>query len=77
MVEDIAMKSPAPWPGLRARFAAVHKALFRDVFDDYRPELHYMRGPGPKWREKHPSSAAQNFDTQQHADPLFPGGVPA
>ena len=22
-------------------------------FDRYRPELHYMRGPGPKWREKH------------------------
>ena len=22
-------------------------------FDHYRPELHYMRGPGPKWREKH------------------------
>jgi hypothetical protein len=21
----------------------------------YRPELHYMRGPGPKWREKHSS----------------------
>jgi hypothetical protein len=21
----------------------------------YRPEDHYMRGPGPKWREKHPS----------------------
>ncbi|WJR77183.1 hypothetical protein [Bradyrhizobium sp. NP1] len=20
----------------------------------YRPENHYMRGPGPKWREKHP-----------------------
>ena len=20
----------------------------------YRPEKHYMRGPGPKWREKHP-----------------------
>jgi hypothetical protein len=19
----------------------------------YRPELHYMRGPGPKWRAKH------------------------
>jgi len=19
----------------------------------YRPEAHYMRGPGPKWREKH------------------------
>jgi hypothetical protein len=21
----------------------------------YRPEDHYMRGPGPKWREKHSS----------------------
>jgi hypothetical protein len=23
------------------------------IFDSYHPELHYMRGPGPKWREKH------------------------
>ena len=21
--------------------------------DPYRPERHYMRGPGPKWRAKH------------------------
>jgi len=21
--------------------------------DSYRPERHYMRGPGPKWHEKH------------------------
>ena len=21
--------------------------------DHYQPELHYMRGPGPKWLEKH------------------------
>jgi hypothetical protein len=27
--------------------------LAKDLFDPYRPELHYMRGPGPKWREKH------------------------
>jgi len=26
-----------------------------DVRDSYRPELHYMRGPGPKWRAKHQS----------------------
>ncbi len=27
--------------------------------DSYRPERHYMRGPGPKWREKYgPSSSA-------------------
>jgi hypothetical protein len=24
--------------------------------DPYHPELHYMRGPGPKWREKHPEA---------------------
>jgi hypothetical protein len=24
-------------------------ALFSGVFNPYRPELHYMRGPGPKW----------------------------
>jgi len=23
------------------------------LFDSYRPELHYMRGPGPKWHEKY------------------------
>lgn len=29
------------------------RALNEWIFDPYRPELHYMRGPGPKWREKH------------------------
>ncbi len=24
--------------------------------DSYRPERHYMRGPGPKWQEKHRAS---------------------
>jgi hypothetical protein len=28
-------------------------ALTKPLFDPYRPELHYMRGPGPKWHEKH------------------------
>jgi hypothetical protein len=27
--------------------------LARTLFDPYRPELHYMRGPGPKWHAKH------------------------
>lgn len=26
------------------------------AFDHYRPERHYMRGPGPKWRERHGGS---------------------
>lgn len=25
----------------------------KEFLAPYRPELHYMRGPGPKWREKH------------------------
>ena len=29
------------------------RTLARDLLDPYRPELHYMRGPGPKWRAKH------------------------
>ena len=29
------------------------RALNEWMFDPYRPELHYMRGPGPKWHEKH------------------------
>jgi len=29
------------------------RRLQLSLFDSYHPELHYMRGPGPKWREKH------------------------
>jgi hypothetical protein len=36
-------------------FAGVVHNLVMDVRDSYRPELHYMRGPGPKWRAKHQS----------------------
>ena len=33
--------------------ASVVRNLIMDMRDSYRPELHYMRGPGPKWRAKH------------------------
>jgi hypothetical protein len=36
-----------------AEFVESWRTLKRGLFDHYRPELHYMRGPGPKWREKH------------------------
>ena len=32
----------------------IWRTLRKDLLNPYRPELHYMRGPGPKWREKHP-----------------------
>jgi hypothetical protein len=49
------MKSPALVSLLRAVRSLVN--LF-DLSGDgpvkrYHPEDHYMRGPGPKWREKH------------------------
>jgi len=34
-------------------FASVVRNLILDVRDSYRPQLHDMRGPGPKWRAKH------------------------
>jgi hypothetical protein len=34
-------------------FASVVHNLIMDVRDSYRPELRYLRGPGPKWRAKH------------------------
>jgi hypothetical protein len=39
-------------PGV-ARAIAELRNVFKGLFDPYRPELHYMRGPGPKWHEKH------------------------
>lgn len=33
--------------------AGALRKVMHDLFDPYRPELHYMRGPGPRWREKH------------------------
>jgi len=36
-----------------ARIAEKTRRLTHGLFDTYRPELHYMRGPGPKWQEKH------------------------
>jgi len=36
-----------------AEIADLVHNLAKAVYDPYRPELHYMRGPGPKWHAKH------------------------
>ena len=38
---------------LSAALAVLWRTLCHNAFDPYRPELHYMRGQGPKWRAKH------------------------
>ncbi len=37
-----------------AELRAFLRQFIAKAFDPYRPELHYMRGPGPAWRAKHP-----------------------
>jgi hypothetical protein len=37
----------------RHRHGETVRAWRRGLLDPYRPELHYMRGCGPKWHAKH------------------------
>ena len=41
-----------------AALANAWHATVADRADSYRPEAHYMRGPGPKWRAKHAQVAS-------------------
>lgn len=49
-------------PQVVPTFAAAIRELgqiVREICDPYRPELHYMRGPGPKWHATHATVADQ------------------
>ena len=46
-------------PRLSAVVAEWFRAWSKDIFDPYRPERHYMRGPGPKWHAKNGSAASK------------------
>ena len=39
-------------PGILAEIRTFWRQFFARTFDPYRPELHYMRGPGPACRAK-------------------------
>jgi hypothetical protein len=45
-------KRPDRESGLRGNARSFWHQFFLRAFDPYRPELHYMRGPGPAWRAK-------------------------
>lgn len=49
------------------------RAVLRRLSDPYRPELHYMRGPGPKWREKHGQAFSPALGRDGAPDRLQPG----
>jgi hypothetical protein len=43
---------------LRRSAALLARSWRRLVGEPYRPEKHYMRGPGPKWRAKYANGEA-------------------
>lgn len=43
--------------GVLAEIRDFWRQFFVRAFDPYRPELHYMRGPGPAWRAKQTASS--------------------
>ena len=45
-------------PSFGKALADVWRTLSHDLTGSYRPERHYMRGPGPKWHAKHASGSA-------------------
>jgi hypothetical protein len=50
----IIVTGPTMSPATMVHIAVRHyQNQMARLFDPYRPERHYMRGPGPKWREKH------------------------
>jgi hypothetical protein len=55
-VSRVLFASPVPGRVLGAT-ARRWRRLTTSLFDPYRPELHYMRGPGPKWQARHARGA--------------------
>ena len=51
----IASQPLSPFMGLGQAIAAYFAEIKNRLTDPYQPERHYMRGPGPKWRERHPN----------------------
>jgi len=46
-------RSGTPPPAMHHAVAQRWQREIVRLFDPYRPECHYMRGPGPKCREKY------------------------
>jgi hypothetical protein len=59
----------APVQGLLRRAAVIAQAWRRLFGSTYRPEKHYMRGPGPKWREKYPHFGAGTAGVKRASGP--------
>ena len=55
IIDSASIASPPPGHQVRANSIGIReffRQFFARAFDPYRPELHYMRGPGPACRAK-------------------------
>jgi hypothetical protein len=50
---------PRPFARIGQSLTRIWHDLTREVVHPYRPELHYMRGPGPAWHAKHGNKRAR------------------
>jgi hypothetical protein len=60
------MASKSKTPSIGKAVVDLWRTVTSDLFNEYRPERHYMRGPGPKWRAKHARASI-------HAEPDLGG----
>ena len=51
--------------GALAGIKAFWREFVAKAFHPYRPELHYMRGPGPAWRAKYGEAAAFRMKSRE------------
>jgi hypothetical protein len=58
MDQRLSMSVASAWARLWGAVKSAWSATRVDGAGKYRPEAHYMRGPGPKWRAKHDLSAS-------------------
>jgi hypothetical protein len=56
--KTVARSTRGEAPSFLADFTNLLQGLLKAGLDPYRPELHYMRGPGPKWHAKHDGTPA-------------------
>jgi hypothetical protein len=64
---SVAPLSTSSWNSNRVFVATLWRELFKEFLSSYRPELHYMRGPGPRWRQKRGAVLAHDGAIQTSA----------
>ena len=57
--------SVACWASSVPFVSRLWRELLKEMLSSYRPELHYMRGPGPRYWEKYGAPSVQPVLTAQ------------